>query len=205
MTTCMEARDCSPNPSTCGSLCDVVSASKYEIVCDTRPATASVDRTGHRHAGGLELRALLLQVRVADLHAAGLPPAAANASACEFSTSRTPTPRLVYEPPSYIAAGDVVTFALRHRTDSPVATSTGSPPARARGRGRATSDWAARRPRADHHGDSGRGGVYADQDRRAVRRTQVPPRRRRGARDDALPRVFVEATATPKSATTTIR
>ena len=38
MTTCEQAQDCALSPSTCGSLCDVVSASKFEIVCDTRPA-----------------------------------------------------------------------------------------------------------------------------------------------------------------------
>ena len=122
MTTCMEARDCSLHPDTCGSLCDVVSASKYEIVCDTRPANdASVDATSVIDMQvDWNYEPFYFECASQSCTPPGCVLPAANASACEFSYAAASTPRLVYEPPSYIAAGDVVTFALRHRTDSPV-------------------------------------------------------------------------------------
>ena len=123
MTTCMEARDCSLHPDTCGSLCDVVSASKYEIVCDTRPANdISVDQTKVIDMQvDWNYEPFYFQCASQTCTPPGCVLPAANASACEFAYTAKNTPRLVYEPPSYIAAGDVVTFALRHRTDSPVA------------------------------------------------------------------------------------
>ena len=142
----------------------------------------------HRHAGGLELRALLLQVRVADLHAAGLRAARGErvglrvlvrgrldaAAGLRASVVHCCGRRRDLRPssPDGFTGGRL---RLVHRRRGPAAAA-GRPPT-----GR------ARRPRADHDGDSGRGGVYADQDRRAVRRTEVPPRRRRGARDGRGP------------------
>jgi hypothetical protein len=116
----MEARDCSLHPDTCGSLCDVVSASKYEIVCDTRPANdISVDQTKVIDMQvDWNYEPFYFQCASSSCKPPGCVLPTANASACEFAYTAKNTPRLVYEPPSYIAAGDVLTFKLRHRTES---------------------------------------------------------------------------------------
>ena len=120
MTTCMEARDCSLHPSTCGSLCDVVSASKYEIVCDTRPRTTSVDQTSIIDMQvDWNYEPFYFECASQSCTPPGCVPPAANASACVLVRGRLGA-RLVYEPPAYIARA-TSTFALRHRTESPVA------------------------------------------------------------------------------------